>query len=146
GRLRSLSGVLTHSRRSLAGGLILAQSAKEAIPPYRKAPGLEVSSKDPCTLSYHPAYPATGMAKAAHMTAQLAMVLPAANLLTRQIRKTISGGMPSDLTSAAAASSSPVRAQAHNGRSGHHIINATAIMTTNAQSVSLSRKCSSWTA
>ncbi len=54
--------------------------------------------------------------------------------------------MPSDLASAAAASSSPASAQAHTGGAGHHSMSVTAIMTSNAKSVSLMMKCSSWMA
>src|SRR5258706_12806599 len=86
------------------------------------------------------------MADAGIKTRTLAAVRQAPDLLTRKTRKTISRGMPSDLDSAAAASSSPASAQAHTGGVGHHSITATAIMTSNAKSVSLIMKCSSWMA
>ncbi len=74
------------------------------------------------------------------------MVRQPANLMRRQARKTTSNGMPWDRTRVAAASSSPAKPQAHTGGSGHHIIAATAIMTRNANSVSLTKKCSIWMA
>src|SRR5260221_9023260 len=86
------------------------------------------------------------MANAALMTRTLAAVRQPPDLLTRKTRKTISRGMPSDLDSAAAASSSPASAQAHTGGVGHHSTTATAIMTSNAKSVSLIMKSSSWMA
>src|SRR5258705_11762822 len=82
------------------------------------------------------------MANAALMTRTLAAVRQPPDLLTRKTRKTISRGMPSDLDSAAAASSSPASAQAHTGGVGHHRPTATPNMTRNPQSAPLLIKLS----